>query len=144
MGQRDFTHWQANYSVGDWVLNNQHKDLLDLCRQVIECAPSPDQDTPSQFDSIREELLEAVEMHFLTEENLLRYCGYTGLSAHMADHRESLTMLTDYLRPNSDFAGLNQDLLRDFLRQWWLHHVLESDLKFAGATQRTLPRRNKA
>lgn len=136
MGQHDFTQWQSSYSVGNWVVNNQHKVILSLCGQIIDCVADDGQGFVGRFSVVRDDLLDCVEEHFRTEENLLRHCAYPLLPQHIEEHLESRSRLTGFLLSLSSPAPVDQAALNGFLSQWWFHHVLESDRKFAGAIVR--------
>ncbi|MFZ2266989.1 MAG: hemerythrin family protein [Azonexus sp.] len=135
MAQLDFTQWQSCYSVGNWMLNNQHKVLLGLCRQIIECVLD-DGLVLGRFSIIRNDLLESVDEHFRTEENLLRNCAYPHLLRHTEEHLESRAGLTEFLMSATNPDQIDKEALGRFLAQWWFHHVLESDKKFVGAIHR--------
>lgn len=135
MGQQDFTQWQSSYSVGNWVLNNQHKVLLSLCKQTIDCVAEGRLGYVGPFSLIRDDLLDSVDEHFRTEENLLGSCAYPLLAQHKEEHAASQVMLTKFLLSASS-GDIERRALHDFLSQWWFHHVLESDKKFTGAIQR--------
>jgi hemerythrin len=135
MDQQDFTRWQSSYSVGNWVLNNQHKVLLSLCKQTIECVSAEGPDFVGHFSIIRDDFLDSLDAHFRTEENLLRYCAYPLLLQHQEEHRESRIRLSKFLQ-SATSGAIDKGGLHDFLAQWWLHHVLDSDKKFTDAIQR--------
>lgn len=136
MGQQDFTHWQSSYSVGNWVVNNQHKVILGLCGQIIDCVSDDGRGFVGRFSVVRDDLLDSVEEHFRSEENLLGHCAYPLLPQHAEEHRESRVRLSKFLMSVTSSAQVDKELLTNFLSQWWFHHVLESDRKFAGAILR--------
>lgn len=136
MGQQDFTQWQAGYSVGNWVLDNQHKVLLSLCKESLDCVSEGGGEFVGLFSVVRDDLLDALDAHFRSEENLLGSCAYPLLAQHKEEHQESRIRLSTFLLAAS--AGpIDIVVLHDFLAHWWRHHLLESDKKFAGAIQRS-------
>lgn len=135
MGQQDFTRWQAGYSVGNWMLDNQHKVLLSLCKQTLDCVSDDGRDFVGQFSIFRDDLLDSLDAHCRSEENLLSSCAYPLLAQHKEEHRESQSRLNRFLLSAS--AGeTGKAELHELLAQWWMHHILESDKQFAGAIQR--------
>lgn len=135
MGQQDFTQWQPSYSVGNWVLNNQHRVLLEFCRQSIDCLPDDRQGFTGPFAIIRDDFIDAVDEHFRTEEKLLQFCAYPLLAQHRDEHARARRQLADFLMAVSREEA-NQRALHDFLADWWFHHLLDGDKQFAGAIQR--------
>jgi len=135
MKQQDFTCWESSYSVGNWVLDNQHKVILSLCRDAIESVPYGDQGIATHFHLIRDELIDSVENHFGTEETLLRHCRYPLLENHREEHSEFQIRLTKFLAATAS-GRIKQADLHQFLSQWWFEHILSSDKKFAGSIHR--------
>lgn len=135
MGQDDFTRWHPSYSVGNWMLDCQHKVILDLFRDAIQNVPSDNPGVSSRFNAIQTELLDSVKAHFETEESLLCRCRYAQLEIHRDEHRVFNRKLENVLA--STIAGkVKEQDLRCFLSRWWFDHVLESDSAFAASIQR--------
>ena len=135
MKQQDFTRWESSYSVGNWVLDNQHKVILGLCKDAIESVPYGSQGAAADFHVIRNDLIGCVEDHCGTEETLLRHCRYPLLESHREEHSEFQIRLTKFLAAAAS-GKIKQADLDHFLSQWWFEHILSSDKKFAGSIQR--------
>lgn len=135
MSPQDFTRWQPGYSVGNWVLDNQHKVILSLCKDAIESVPDGSQGAAARFHIIRNDLVDCIEEHFGTEESLLRRCHFPLLDSHKEEHVDFQCKLTELLMLTA-LGKVDPPAFHHFLSQWWSEHILDSDKKFAGAIHR--------
>lgn len=135
MGQRSFPQWQPGYSVGNWVLDNQHKKLLILCQQAIDCRSEAGDEGNFRFRILLNDLLDYADEHVRTEESLLRNCGFPQFERHQEEHAAYRRQLGDFLNAAGageiDKAGLNH-----YLAHWWSAHILGSDKQYSGYIQR--------
>lgn len=72
MDQLLFVEWQPSYSVGNQVLDDQHKNLLSLCKKAILCMSENSPENVELFHDILGELSNYVRTHFNTEEALMK------------------------------------------------------------------------
>jgi hemerythrin len=128
-----FAVWQDRYRIGMPAIDEQHQQLFamanDLYRRV-RAGKSGSQITPTV-----DFLLNYTRSHFVLEEELMRKHGYPDLPAHRAEHvellRQTEVMMTR-LRSGETVAMLE---LAQFLIDWLMHHVLETDQKLASFFQ---------
>lgn len=133
----DLKRWRAGYSVGNWLLDNQHRVLLDLCDEAIELVPMDklcDMLDP-KFQSTRGDLLFYIEEHFKTEERLLRQYAKSISEQHHDEHRYFWQMLNEKLQEIAN-GEIGREEFRQFLTEWWTYHILQSDRKFSQLIQR--------
>lgn len=130
---QNLSRWERGYSVGNWMLDNQHRNILTLCQQTLDQVA---RNAPIQ--SLSEDLLASTIEHFDAEEKILRLTGYEFFEQHREEHRRCLAALERML--SQSCAGkIAPRNLGNFLPAWCMGHILESDQKFASAIQR-LPR----
>ena len=122
-------NWQPNYSVGNSILDEQHKQLLSLCNKAVDCMQSNSPESRANFHLILNDLANYAENHFRMEEDILARCNYPLLESHKAEHIAYQVRLTDFLLEATtgkiDKAGLSQ-----YLAQWWRDHILCSDKQY--------------
>jgi hemerythrin len=96
-----FPTWDPSQSVGNSVLDEQHKMLLELVRQAIWLA-LPDNNTSSRNKIYRilNDIAELARSHFETEERILATNGFPGLAEHKAEHQRHLDLLVEILDGN--------------------------------------------
>ena len=130
--------WNPSYSVGHPVLDEQHMRLLALVGQIAACAEDDSLEGTNQFHVILGELSVYAMTHFHTEEQLLSQCNYALLKEQRAEHQRYKVGLGDFhlsaLSGVVDKVGLKQ-----YLSDWWLHHILESDMRYKDALQGISP-----
>jgi len=130
MDQRTFTEWHSGYSVGNSELDNQHKKILSLCQQSIDCISDDSREGIAKFHLILNELAEYVDQHFRTEEAFLKACGYPQLAQHIEEHFEYRRKLTELLI-GATFGEVDKDSLYRYLAVWWYEHILTADKQYA-------------
>ncbi|MBI2277957.1 MAG: hemerythrin family protein [Dechloromonas sp.] len=130
MDQRVSAEWQSFYSVGNTVLDAQHKKLLRLCQRAVLCLDADSQEARAELHYILNDLSVYVREHFDAEESLLRERGYPLLEQHMEEHLAYQTKLMDLLLRATE-GSLDKAELATYLTQWWLAHILGSDMRYA-------------
>jgi len=125
--------WSENYSVGVAILDQQHRRLLGLCAKADRCADRPDLGSLSE---ILEEMRQYANEHFRTEERLLAEHGYPDLTEQQREHQAYLLGLSD-LMMSASACALEPGQLNSFLLDWWLEHILESDMAYKAFMSQT-------
>ena len=136
MDQSYFPHWQERFSVGNPVLDGQHKRLLALCKEAIECMSDNGFESVPRFHSILNELAVYVEEHFRTEEAMLLRCGYPLAERHIAEHDEYEARLVEFLLA-ATMGEMNKEELHHYLSKWWYEHIMCSDKQYSAFLQRS-------
>lgn len=122
--------WERNYSVGNWMLDIQHRNILILCQQTMDRIAD---DLP--FRSVGDELLAFAAEHFSAEEKLLEMTGYASFARHREEHRRCLAAL-DRMFEDANSGLITPKVLSDYLPAWCMGHILESDRQFSPFIQR--------
>ena len=126
--------WKERYNIGYKEIDAQHKVLLDLLNELIDLAGGSGH--PDQITSIFHRLYEYVLTHFSTEERYMRICRYPRLAEHEAEHA---TFIQKMLELNNSFDPTDPHLLDetlDFIKTWYIDHILKSDLDYAPSMKR--------
>lgn len=133
----DLNRWHASYSVGNWLLDNQHRVLLGLCEEAIELVPEDNRSYMPDpgFRSVRDDLLYYIEEHFKTEEQMLKQYGKSIYEQHHLEHAHFWQMLSEKLQEIAN-GEIGREEFRQFLTEWWTHHILQSDRSFTLLIQR--------
>lgn len=127
--------WNDALTLGDPVIDRQHKGLVDLINQMHANLDAPDKEA-LVMQCITTMYLYAKE-HFWDEEALMDRIGYPDKERHAALHREFVEKthtLTDCCL--CDEAPYPE--LLDFLVAWFKEHVSTEDTRmvaFAKAQQ---------
>lgn len=122
--------WNPRYSVGHPLLDEQHRELLGLCRHAADCLHIDGDEARERFHLILNQLSDYVKKHFRTEEALLREWNYPHLAEHMAEHDAYEGRLTDFMLDASS-GNIDKVGLSVYLSDWWVNHILESDRRYS-------------
>jgi hemerythrin len=120
--------WDEKYSVGNTLLDSQHKKLIALINELHSAMK--DGKGKEALQKVLDELVLYTIEHFSTEEQLMLKASYPHYSEHKRQH-EDLTRRAVSLQ-NSYRAGetpLTLDVLK-FLRDWLIVHIEGSDKKY--------------
>jgi len=127
---QNLSRWERSYSVGNWMLDNQHRNILTLCQQTIDRIANY-----RYFESVGDELIACTADHFDAEEKVLQLTGYSGFARHSEEHRHCLAALQRML--DNTLAGeISPEDFGNFLPNWCMGHILESDRHFVASIQR--------
>lgn len=122
--------WAPGFSVGHELLDRQHRELLRICRLAEMSIDDESEAGTELFHVVLNDLCRYAEIHFATEEALLEKVGYPNLEEQRAEHLNYMDELSDFLfkatQGHTDRIALGQ-----FLTGWWLHHILDSDMRYS-------------
>ncbi len=129
MSKLDYVVWNDEYSVGIAVLDEQHRQILNLINDLYN-AKDYSQDGLAVWHLLSV-LRDYTMTHFAEEEAMMKRCGYRDFDHHKIIH--------DQLRENTEqLCKAQRDVMRDlsfevlnFLRKWWTQHILGMDRKYA-------------
>jgi len=120
--------WSERLSVGDAVIDGQHRKLIEIVNRLAHSIESGV--TRLELDAVASELERYVIVHFRYEERKMEAAGNPDLEGHQREHRQfikKLAHLSDDLRSGSSFAA--STALR-WLIDWYGNHVLLVDHKY--------------
>jgi len=123
--------WQDSYSIGIESLDLQHKSLFYLCSEAEHCLHAEGRDAIAEFHDILYNMWMFADEHFKAEEKLLYVYGYPALVEHQNEHERYLESLTEFLVMATS-GVIDKHGVNDFLRNWWLQHILVDDMAFKG------------
>eukprot|EP01083_Nonionella_stella_P134378 408936_1 len=109
--------WSETYDIKHDLLNEQHKVLFTM---IV------DLDANQADASKLTALLEYVQMHFKTEEDLFAEKKYADANSHKEVHDK---FVADAVAATKD--GVNADIIA-FLKQWLVNHIMNSDMAYVG------------
>lgn len=114
--------WNPRYSVGNEILDDQHRAILAQCNALADHAVDVSPESDQQFHTIFNELTARAREHFASEEKML----IRGACPTVEEHRsecEELEYLAAEIITTDNFDKLE---LQKFLIFWWVGHILDS------------------
>ncbi|MBC7950400.1 MAG: hemerythrin family protein [Rhodospirillaceae bacterium] len=125
-----FIEWTPEFSVGQKVLDADHRKLIDILNQIYDAWQ--EHSSTLELGRLFDELMDYTDNHFTREESKLSAHDYDDLTRHHAAH-ERLRELVMAFR-SRHLAGQQADKLTEemakFLKSWLLDHILEEDMKY--------------
>jgi len=120
--------WNSSFSVGNEVLDGQHKTLFSLINQLHEGIINNRR--RETLSSALDGALKYTLLHFATEEDIMRRHGYPDLDKHAGEHKVLVNKLTEYKkRLDSGQEDLTLEVLMELID--WLHtHLGDSDSRY--------------
>jgi hemerythrin len=110
-------------SVGDALLDSQHKQLVDLLNSFSDLM------TPQDVARSIAVMLSYADRHFLDEEAALARAGYPLLEQQRSEHRVFMLKAAEFSDQSADRISLHIQLVT-YLTRWLIHHILCEDMKF--------------
>ena len=121
--------WRPSYSVGIRLVDEQHKELINLTNKLFVNCLGGQERTRDTFLKVIHEAVDYVGYHFGTEEKVMGRVRYPDLPNHKRQHeafvREVFSKVEDFNKKKL-MAPLQ---FVYFLRDWVLDHIAVSDKK---------------
>ena len=121
--------WKEDYRVGDATIDSQHQYLFALANDLVEAQGK------AQLTDNAMKLFRYVREHFDHEEAVMRQIGYPAYQEHLALHEQLINQLSAISRDICNEQWSVADL-QQFMNQWLLGHIVETDTKLSKAMQR--------
>ena len=120
----------AGMLTGDERIDSQHQVLIDILNELAEQGRDPCD--PHRFDQVTRDLLGYVLFHFEAEEQLIRESGFdvadpAAAQEHVGQHRGFVARVLAMRAEASAQQSPSQADLREFLRDWLIHHIGTTD-----------------
>ena len=122
------TKWDNKYSVGISIIDEEHKELIDIINKAV--AIKENNCNPEEIREILYEMIKYALKHFATEETYMIKFNFPEYQIHRNEHLD----FTD-----KTFANLNKVIMGDYqvaneileyLKQWLVNHIQGTDRKY--------------
>ncbi|MBF0315220.1 MAG: hemerythrin family protein [Oligoflexia bacterium] len=123
--------WGQKYAIGVEEMDQQHQQLVDLINEVYD---HRDHHSREHLCKIILSLIQYIEKHFRSEEDLMKNFHYPDLKEHKRCHdklkKKVADLKNEVLDENKD-VGESGTYLGIFLCRWLCDHILNEDQKYA-------------
>ncbi len=130
--QNQVLEWNKSMSVGNELLDNQHKQLLKQIGVLKFALLSGD--AVERLREIGEFLENYIKQHLSEEEKYMLEYNYPGYENHKKIHdwarQKFAELLARFFNENEDKMQLAKDVER-YLHDWWINHITVEDKKYA-------------
>ena len=121
--KKQIVEWHDSYSVGIRLVDDQHKELINLTNRLHEASVMGWDKSKVAFMSAIRGMVDYVGYHFSTEEKIMERVNYPDYKSHKKEHSD---FVKEVLRQVQDFqAGqkVSANDLVQFLKDWVLAHI---------------------
>ncbi len=125
-----YFEWDNDYTVGIKTMDNQHKNLIDIINK-LHSSMSSDFDN-EVLQSAMSELEYYAAYHFTVEEGIMRHNDFPELSSHIEEHKKYIQALQNIRLQIVERKSESMIIIKleDFLRKWWVNHIINLDKKY--------------
>lgn len=127
--------WSPAFSVGNPILDEQHRKLLAICKGLVLCGELRGAERVSRFHELLDEIARFAREHFKTEENILANVGYSDLEEQKREHLEFEERFTEILCDAST-GTIDIPEISRFVSDWWLNHIQIADMRYKESLSR--------
>lgn len=122
--------WEPALETGNEQVDGQHRQLFAMLDEIVSAVEL--KAAENTMASVLERLSEYVAVHFACEEALMVEIAYPAdlSSAHMGEHKRLTNRTRDMVLRWRE-GGADPLELVDFLCEWLIDHIHESDQKLA-------------
>jgi hemerythrin-like metal-binding protein len=124
--------WSASMSVNDKKLDDQHKQLLEQVKSLLE-ALAGGKNNLIVIEQVLGFLDRYIEEHFTDEERYMEEHQYPRLEEHCALHSKFIERYKQMKERIYTFASVDEMLidLEVHLGRWWIDHIGGADKDYA-------------
>lgn len=121
--------WSDRYSVGNEVLDSQHKELFNIINKLNDLIDKEIND--NSISQLLMDMSNYVEIHFRTEESMLSEVNYPGYHNQMTSHEDFILKTIDLFDVyNNDHDAIDLVELNNYLFEWLSEHILKDDMLY--------------
>lgn len=121
--------WSPNLSVGSEEIDSEHAKLIDLLNALAS-----EIEAGGGHDAIRERLdslIAETEQHFRHEEAIMDRESYPELGYHQRIHQALIQEIAEFRDSLDDGMEIGSEIT-DFIKNWLISHIMESDKQLGG------------
>jgi len=129
MEKRGNVQWNSKYSVGVKIIDNDHKQLIDLMNNLKAAV---DYRTGECFErGAMDELTKYTQTHFAREEKLMREHDYPGYADHKKKHEAMLARVAEYREDYDQRGNIALTKMAPAVKDWLVDHIYGTDQQYA-------------
>lgn len=121
--------WKDSFSVHVAELDQQHRLFFELVNRLYDAIQSGQ--GKQVLVRIFQDLSDHTARHFTAEENMLRDVNYPGLDTQKKHHDFFIAEIASLKKEVEENQERITVRTSDFLKDWFLNHVLQLDKQYA-------------
>ena len=138
--------WEDKYNTGYKKIDDQHLELIEIINDLHDCMDnrdSEDEELKAEFKKALRKTVDYVAFHFSYEEKIMHVIKYDKLIEHSSYHKEFTNTIYNYVKSyeSGSLDAINN--LVQYLKDWFLNHILVTDKKFIKEVKEALEKLSK-
>jgi hemerythrin len=126
-----FVEWDARYSVGIPLIDDQHKRLIELTNALYNDCLEGQKTAETGFMGTVQKTVDYVKYHFMAEEKLLENAKYPELAFHKKQHEAFVLKILEDVNDFQNGKKFVPNAFVRYLKDWILSHIAVMDKKYA-------------
>jgi hemerythrin len=120
--------WNDSYEIGITEIDTQHRQLVDIINELSDAMIA--QKGYKTAPQILQKLVDYIQLHFSTEEEIMRRGNYPALDKHRQEHHEMTGKVLEFRKNYSKNHEVSPSAVLGFLCDWLKNHILVSDKEY--------------
>jgi hemerythrin len=126
----DLITWSNTFSCGIKLIDDQHKELVDLVNEMFHHSTGNDIEEREYFNKVIQKTVYYIKIHFATEEKLMRAVKYPGFIEHKRAHDIFVLSVIDNIRNYEIEKHHTLYTFTKLLKEWVLSHIAVMDKQY--------------
>ncbi|MDR2182333.1 MAG: bacteriohemerythrin, partial [Treponema sp.] len=114
----ELVHWSPTFSVGLKLIDDQHKELLNLTNDLFNHCVGNEEEERAYFQKVIQDAVKYVKVHFATEEKIMLKTKFEGYRDHKREHDTFVLTVVDELKAFNEGKKFNLTNFTRFLKNW--------------------------
>ncbi|MDR3201357.1 MAG: bacteriohemerythrin [Spirochaetales bacterium] len=123
--------WDNKYSVGIQVIDDQHKELIDMTNALYRGCLAGEEEAKSYFMKTIQGTVDYVKYHFGAEEKLLEGVNYPDITNHKNQHASFVMKILEDVKSFQSGKKFVPNVFVRYLKDWILSHIAYMDKQYA-------------
>jgi hemerythrin len=123
--------WDDRYCIGIKLIDDQHKELINLTNRLYEACLEGDEAAGLHFMEAVHATVDYVKYHFAAEEKILENVKYPELFLHKKEHEGFVKKLLEDVKSFEGGKKFIPNVFVRYLKDWILTHIAVEDKKYA-------------
>jgi hemerythrin len=123
--------WDDRYSVGIQLIDDQHKELINLTNILYAGCLAGDAAAQKYFLETVHGTVDYVKYHFSAEERILENVRYPDIVEHKRQHESFVKQIFDDVKSFEEGKKFVPNVFVRYLKDWILTHIAVTDRKYS-------------
>jgi len=122
--------WSTTYSVGIKLIDDQHKELLNLVNDMYNHVNDDEEAERAYFQGVIRQAVDYVKLHFSTEEKIMKGTNFQGYAEHKKAHDSFIVSVVSAIKEFEEGKRVPLISFTHFLKDWILTHIAIMDKQY--------------